>query len=104
MTKQNQEAEAAVQEKPRRRTRKIKFMNNEDPNVDLAFSYRPKGVDEPESYRLFPGYVYELPVDVIEHLNNQTYPIYSTQLDPNTGQIQHVRQGSYNRFTCHPVE
>lgn len=86
-----------------RPTRKIKFMNNEDPEMDLEFTFVTKDGTS-ETYRLYPGYEYELPVDVIKHLNSRVQPVYQTEQDPNTGQIVHKQAGTHNRFSCHPVE
>lgn len=93
----------ATKEKEEKKTRKIKFMNNEDPDVDLAFTYVSKD-DVAENYHLYPGYEYELPAGVVKHLNNLAYPVYKTEQDSNTGQIIHKQVGSFNRFSCHPVE
>jgi hypothetical protein len=87
----------------KRQTMKVKFLNNEDPDLDLAFSFQGKDMDQPERYHLYPGQVYELPKDVIDHLNSQEYPIYRAELDQQTGQVRHTRSGSFNRFTCHPM-
>jgi len=86
-----------------RKMRKIKFMNNEDPEVDLAFTFITKNGTS-ETYRLYPGYEYELPTDVINHLNSLAYPVYQTQIDSETQQIVHKQVGSHNRFSCHPME
>jgi len=97
---------ATSKEQPKatqREVRRVKFMNNEDPDLDVTFSFQGKNMSEPEQYRLYPGQEYDLPKDVIEHLNNQAYPIYRTEPDPVTGQTKHVRTGMFNRFTCHPV-
>ena len=83
--------------------RKIKFMNNEEPSADLEFTFVRKD-GTMEQYRLFPGYEYNLPADVVKHLNSLVYPVYNTELDRITGQIYHKQVGTFNRFSCHPVE
>jgi hypothetical protein len=81
---------------------KVKFLNNDDPDLDLAFSYQPAG-GQMEKYHLFPGYEYELPRHIVEYLNNQAYPVYQTQVDEKSGQVFHQHVGNRNRFTCHPL-
>jgi len=86
-----------------KRTRRIKFINNEDPEMDVTFTY--VGADlKPETYRLFPGLEYELPDHIVKHLNSLSYPVYQPVRDPVTGMIRHEQVGSINRFSCHPVE
>jgi hypothetical protein len=83
--------------------RKVKFINNEDPDADVTFTY--VGADlKPETYRLFPGLEYELPDYIVKHLNSLSYPIYQPVEDPITGMLKHTPVGSINRFSCHPVE
>jgi hypothetical protein len=81
---------------------RVKFLNNDDPDLDLAFSYQPAG-GQMEKYHLFPGYEYELPRHIVEYLNNQAYPVYQTQVDEKSGQVFHQHVGNRNRFTCHPL-
>lgn len=83
--------------------RKVKFLNNDDPDLDLAFSFQPPGGDM-EKYDLHPGYEYELPRYIVEHLNSLSYPVYTTQVDGQSGQAYHQRAGNRNRFTCHPLQ
>lgn len=87
----------------KRPKRRIKFMNNEDPEMDVTFTFVTKDWGS-ETYRLWPGYEYELPEDVIRHLNSLAYPVYQAVQDPVTGQIVHKQVGTHNRFSCHPVE
>jgi hypothetical protein len=84
-------------------TRKVKFINNEDPDADVTFTYVSADLKS-ETYRLFPGLEYELPDYIVKHLNSLSYPIYQPVEDPVTGMVQHKQVGSINRFSCHPVE
>jgi hypothetical protein len=83
--------------------RKIKFINNEDPDMDVTFTYVGDDL-VPETYRLYPGLEYELPDYIVRHLNSLSYPLYQPVEDPVTGMITHKQVGSLNRFSCHPVE
>ena len=86
-----------------KRMRRIKFINNEDPEMDVTFTY--VGADQKsETYRLFPGLEYELPDHIVKHLNSLSYPVYQPVRDPVTGMIRHEQVGSINRFSCLPVE
>lgn len=103
----SEEQEGSSREKKqqpvKRPMRKIKFMNNEDPSADLAFTFVTKD-GQPERYRFFPGFEYEVPADVVRHLNSLAFPVYQEEIDQITGQTTHKQVGSFNRFSCHPVE
>lgn len=88
---------------PERPMRKIRFMNIESPDLDISFASMAPG-GEIEKYTLNPGDEYTLPVDVINYLNNLSYPIYNLVADKKTGQVKSQRTGSQNRFSCVPVE
>lgn len=106
---QTQQPQEAVMNDNRKRDQfgnpcvRVKFMNNEDPECDLEFSYQPSG-GAMETWHLYPGFEYELPRYLIEHLNKQNYPIYRRRVETETGQMIHEHAGDWNRFTCHPLE
>lgn len=58
--------------------RRVKFLNNEDGNVDIAFSYQPKG-GEAEGYHLLHGVEYQLPDYIIAYINELAYPMYEIE-------------------------
>ncbi len=80
---------------------KVKFLNIEDGEEDITFSYGKRG--KVKLYRLHPGYTYELPEDVVNHLNNVTKPVYKLEED-QYGNTKHVQAGETNRFSCVPVK
>lgn len=78
-------------------TMRVKFMNNEGgTTAPLDFVYQGK------AYHLAPGKEYDLPLDVVNHLNSLSYPIYEDREDEH-GNMRSVKVGTMNRFTCHPV-
>jgi len=56
--------------------RKVQFLNGRDPGQELMFHYHSK-THPLKHYTLFHGQEYDLPVEVIEHLeNNCTEKVY----------------------------
>jgi len=82
----------------------VQFMNLEDPNVPLEFTFMRKNQKTPHKYKLFSGRTYTLPVDVIDHLNSKAYPIYENKWNAEEQQYNSVQVGMKPRFTCHPVQ
>lgn len=88
------------QKNPLDETEKVKFMNLDDPEEDIAFSYGPPG--DVRHFHLYPGYEYELPKPVIQHLNSIQYTKYQVKEDEH-GNFKHVPAGTVNRFACNPI-
>ncbi len=56
--------------------RKIIFLNQRDPGIPLEFHYHSK--NHPlKPYKLLHGHEYDLPVEVIEHLESCNEPVYA---------------------------
>jgi len=105
-------------------TVRVKFQNIEDPPVPgrpsppFEFIYQtPKGIilsfrvsrtEERPDTALRHGEVYELPLSVVNHLNNVQSPVYGQKhlADPVTGSFKIVNYiaGYRNRFACTPVD
>lgn len=86
---------------------KVRFINNESPGVDVQFTYKPPGTPANqvgEHYHLYPSRTYDLPVDVVDHLNSLGYPVYTMEMDEESKQMVSKPTGFFNRFTCHPTE
>jgi len=56
--------------------RKVQFLNGRDPGYMLEFHYCT-GTHPLKQYKLHHGHEYNLPVEVIEHLESCNQPIYS---------------------------
>jgi hypothetical protein len=85
----------------------VQFMNLEDPNVPLEFTFNrgaKRGQTTPHKYILYSGRVYTMPKDVADHINSKAYPIYENTYDAEQQQYRSVITGMRPRFTCHPVQ
>ena len=103
---------------------RVKFQNLEDPpapgkpSPPFEFIFQtPKGLilsfkvslqEEVPDTALRHGEIYELPLSVVDHLNNVQSPVYSQRhiADPLTGvaKIINFIAGYRNRFACTPVD
>lgn len=103
---------------------KVKFQNLEDPpapgkpSPPFEFCYQtPKGViltfkisrtEEMPDTALRHGQIYELPLSVVNHLNNVQSPVWGQKhvKDPVTGGLRIINyiSGYRNRFACTPVD
>lgn len=68
-----------------------------EPNP-AEFTFQHKG------YVLYNGKDYDLPIDVVEHLNNLKYPEYKLDVDQRTGQSRSLLTGYKHRFFCVPID
>ena len=96
-------------------TRRVVFSNLEQPSTEgrasppLEFcmnfhSYRlPRRAGE-KNTALYDGQIYDLPIEVIRHLNGLSQTIWGTRNDPVTGATEHYPTGTRKRFSCVPVE
>ncbi|MBI5844756.1 MAG: hypothetical protein HZB23_08840 [Deltaproteobacteria bacterium] len=71
----------------------VKFVNIESPGVDIRFNYQGKDYGP-----LSDGEVYELPREVVKHLNGLSTPRLEYRIDPATGQARSAMTGRLNRF------
>lgn len=87
LTETEKKESAKKIEQERATNRKIvkgKFMFYEVPGGELRFSYRGYAKDPVEHYRLVDGEIYELPLGVARHLNNNGfYNIHTHCVDEN---------------------
>lgn len=60
--------------------RRVVFLNGRDPGYPLEFHYHTK-THYLKHYKLLHGYEYELPQEVIEHLENCNEPQYAYKPD-----------------------
>src|SRR5579863_3509652 len=56
--------------------REIVFLNGRDPGYPLDFHYSSK-THPLKLYKLLHGHTYKLPVEVIEHLESRSEPVYA---------------------------
>lgn len=103
---------------------RVKFQNIEDPPspgrpsppFEFCFqtakgfilSFRISRAEEVPDTALRHGEIYELPLSVVNHLNNVQTPVYGQRpiKDPQTGAVKIINyiSGYRNRFACTPVE
>lgn len=69
-----EEAIPVVKEIPK--IEKVIFRNDRDPGIPLEFHYSSKTLPLTQ-YKLIHGQEYDLPVEVIEHLENRKIPLYA---------------------------
>lgn len=95
---------------------RVRFQNLEDPTAEgrpsppVSFVYgryqfresrRPE--DGPDT-ALRDGNTYNLPMSVVNHLNNLKVPIYGQIIDPVTKALKTFVSGHKSRFACIPVD
>jgi hypothetical protein len=64
--------------------RKVQFVNGRDPGQELMFHYHSE-THPLKHYTLFHGKEYTLPVEIIEHLENCSIPVYAYRTSPESG-------------------
>lgn len=74
---------------------KVEFLNVETPNLALKFCYG--STKRPQNYTLLHGGVYELPEEVIKHLESRGTPLYQYRPD-GSGRLAKSIQGYKPRF------
>ena len=94
---------------------KVLFQNIEDPptpsrpSPPLSFTYgrytfkESRENDIPDT-ALRHGFIYELPMSVVKHLNSLKVPVYGQITDPVTKAIKTIVTGYQHRFSCVPQE
>jgi hypothetical protein len=82
---------------------KIQFHNNEDPPSAGHPSPIVEFIYEGVKYELRHGEIYNLPEEVVSHLNSLSTPVYGDQHDPISGLLRSVKVSDVLRFMCLPV-
>ena len=83
--------------------RRICFLNGRDPGQELMFHYHSK-THHLKHYTLFHGKEYDLPVEVIEHLENCRESQYGYRVNPNSGHPEMYTKGYKYIFQCKNVK
>lgn len=95
---------AKMREIEKEDTVRVRFYNNEDPPTKDKPSPELEFSKEGIRYNVYHGKEYDLPISVIEHLNNLKIPIYGwSDPDPVTGERRSEVKQWFYRFTCTPV-
>lgn len=82
-------------------TERIQFLNGRDPGCELLFHYHSK--NHPlKHYTLFHGKEYDLPVEVIDHLENCAEKQYGYRMGPNGHPEMYTKSLKYI-FQCKRV-
>lgn len=81
--------------------RKIQFVNQRDPGQELMFHYHSK-THPLKHYTLFHGKEYDLPVEVIEHLESCAESQYGYRTG-HSGHPEMYTKGFKYIFRCQPV-
>ena len=83
--------------------RKIQFLNGRDPGPELMFHYSTK-THPLKHYTLFHGKEYDLPLEVIEHLENCKETQYANRISPESGRPEVYAKGHKYIFQCKSVK
>lgn len=83
------------------RTDSIVFRNDRDPGVPLEFHYA-SATHPLKKYTLIHGETYNLPIEIIEHLEECKIPNYSYRRDKE-GKPEMYIQSYKHQFTCKQV-
>ena len=82
--------------------KKIQFINNRDPGQELMFHYHTK-THPLKHYTLYHGKEYDLPVEIIDHLENCAERQYGYRQGPN-GHPEMFVKGLKYIFRCQSVK
>lgn len=93
------DAIAIATEMPRMET--IMFRNDRDPGIPLTFHYASK-THPLHHYTLYHGQEHTLPVEVIEHLESCSIPLYAYRKGAG-GHPEMFQNGKKYSFTCKSV-
>jgi len=80
--------------------RRVQFINGRDPGQELMFHYHSK-THPLKHYTLFHGKEYDLPIEVIEHLENCAEKVYGYRAGPSGHPEMYVKSLKYI-FSCKP--
>jgi hypothetical protein len=81
--------------------RRIQFINGRDPGQELMFHYHSK-THPLKHYTLFHGKEYDLPVEIIDHLETRVECIYGYRPGPSGHPEMYVKGHKYP-FSCKTV-
>ena len=81
--------------------RRVQFVNGRDPGQELMFHYHSK-THPLKHYTLFHGKEYDLPVEIIEHLESRVQCIYGYRPGPSGHPEMYVKGHTYP-FSCKSV-
>lgn len=81
--------------------RRIQFINGRDPGQELMFHYHSK-THPLKHYTLFHGKEYDLPVEIIDHLETRVECIYGYRPGPSGHPEMYVKGHKYP-FSCKAV-
>lgn len=82
--------------------KRIQFINGRDPGQELMFHYHSKNLPL-KHYTLYHGKEYDLPVEIIEHLENCAERVYGYKQGPNGHPEMYVKTLKYI-FRCQNVK
>ena len=82
--------------------RRVQFLNGRDPGQELMFHYHSK-THPLKHYTLFHGKEYDLPVEIIEHLEDRCENQYAYRLNEN-GKPECYVKGKKYIFQCKNVK
>ncbi|MFH2074246.1 MAG: hypothetical protein ABIJ57_02690 [Pseudomonadota bacterium] len=77
---------------------RVKFTGIIDPQVPLEFNFEGRNFGPYES-----GNVYEVPTNVVHHINSLEYPEYRDEVDTVTKMRRSVRTAGRQRFSMVPL-
>lgn len=87
-------------DKKKEETEMVEFYNIEEPGHPITFSYGQ--AKRAKKYTLLHGGKYELPKEIINHLESRQTPMYDYR--PNgTGKMVKMLTGYKSRFQCRTV-
>jgi len=102
LAKQEQELDQLQVAKYVPEYRRVTFLNGRDPGQELMFHYHSK-THHLKHYTLFHGKEYDLPVEVIEHLENCRESQYGYRVSANSGHPEMYTKGYKYIFQCKNV-
>ncbi len=79
--------------------RYITFLNGRDPGQELMFHYC-SATHPLKHYTLFHGKQYDLPVEIVEHLESCRETQYGHRMNPNSGLSETYPKGYKYIFQC----
>ncbi len=82
--------------------KRIQFINNRDPGQELMFHYHSK-THPLKHYTLYHGKEYDLPVEIVDHLENCAERQYGYRNGPN-GHPEMYTKGFKYIFRCQNVK
>ena len=81
--------------------RRVQFLNGRDPGYALDFHYH-SGTHYLKQYKLLHGHEYDLPVEIIEHLEERNEPQYAYRVGESGHPEMYIKARKYI-FQLRPV-